>query len=233
MAFGHVILKEFHLDRPSAYFVDYCRQYTDMPMLVLLEEHAGGAFKPTRYLRAADLADNLGQDNNPEWKTIAYDERSGGLVSPTGAIGYRWGESGSGTSPSWTAGAVTRRACNCRCSMARNMPARWPSHFAGQEHPHFKGVANDEVLLRRVPFREIVAADGKRLRVATVYDLQMANYSIDRGLGGDNVATSYEDADTPYTPAWQERITGVPAAARRRSPASSPTAPTRPATRRW
>ena len=44
MAFGHVILKEFHLDRPSAYFVDYCRQYTDMPMLVLLEEHAGGAF---------------------------------------------------------------------------------------------------------------------------------------------------------------------------------------------
>ncbi|HBO7013892.1 TPA: nitrate reductase subunit alpha, partial [Pseudomonas aeruginosa] len=92
MAFGHVILKEFHLDRPSAYFVDYCRQYTDMPMLVLLEEHAGGAFKPTRYLRAADLADNLGQDNNPEWKTIAYDERSGGLVSPTGAIGYRWGE---------------------------------------------------------------------------------------------------------------------------------------------
>lgn len=85
-------------------------------------------------------------------------------------------------------------------------------YFAGQEHPHFKGVANDEVLLRRVPFREIVAADGKRLRVATVYDLQMANYSIDRGLGGDNVATSYEDADTPYTPAWQERITGVPAA---------------------
>jgi len=25
MAMGHVILKEFHVDRPSAYFVDYCR----------------------------------------------------------------------------------------------------------------------------------------------------------------------------------------------------------------
>ncbi|MGC3136682.1 hypothetical protein ACPTJ6_30585, partial [Pseudomonas aeruginosa] len=47
-------------------------------------------------------------------------------------------------------------------------------YFAGQEHPHFKGDANDEVLLRRVPNREIVAADAKRLRVATVYDLQMA-----------------------------------------------------------
>ena len=36
MAMGHVILKEFHLDRPSAYFQDYCRRYTDMPMLVKL-----------------------------------------------------------------------------------------------------------------------------------------------------------------------------------------------------
>src|SRR3546814_3174894 len=42
----------------------------------------------------------------------------------------------------------------------------------------------------------------------TVYDLLMANYGLDRGLGGANVATSYDD-DVPYTPAWQERITGV------------------------
>ena len=34
-AFGHVILKEFHVDKPSAYFTDYCRQYSDMPLLVL------------------------------------------------------------------------------------------------------------------------------------------------------------------------------------------------------
>jgi nitrate reductase alpha subunit len=38
--------------------------------------------------------------------------------------------------------------------------------------------------------------------VATVFDLTMANYGIDRGLGGGNVA-SYDD-DVPYTPAWQE-----------------------------
>ncbi len=44
-------------------------------------------------MRASDLVDNLGQDNNPEWKTIALDE-SGELVSPQGAIGYRWGEKG-------------------------------------------------------------------------------------------------------------------------------------------
>ena len=31
-AFGHVILREFHVDTPSQYFQDYCRQYSDMPM---------------------------------------------------------------------------------------------------------------------------------------------------------------------------------------------------------
>lgn len=44
--------------------------------------------------------------------------------------------------------------------------------------------------------------------VATVYDLFVANYGIDQGLGGRDVATSYDD-DVPYTPAWQEAITGV------------------------
>ena len=93
MAFGHVILKEFHLDNPSDYFTDYVRRYSDMPMLVMLEKHGEG-LKPTRFLRASDLVENLGQDNNPDWKTIAIDENTGELVSPQGSIGYRWGEMG-------------------------------------------------------------------------------------------------------------------------------------------
>jgi nitrate reductase alpha subunit len=36
MAMGHVVLKEFFLDRKTPYFEDYCRRYTDMPMLVRL-----------------------------------------------------------------------------------------------------------------------------------------------------------------------------------------------------
>ncbi len=213
MAFGHVILKEFHLEKPSAYFVDYCRQYTDMPMLVLLEPHTEGVLKPTRYLRAADLAGNLGQDNNPEWKTIGLDEISGELVSPNGAIGYRWGESGKWNIEEKEGGTQreTRLALSLIDGPENACDVGFP-YFAGQEHPHFKGVDNDEVLVRRVPFREFTGADGQTLRVATVYDLQMANYSVDRGLGGRNVAASYTDADVPYTPAWQARITGVPAA---------------------
>src|SRR3546814_20364329 len=55
--------------------------------------------------------------------------------------------------------------------------------------------------------RGLQTTEGEVLAV-TVYDLLMANYGLDRGLGGANVATSYDD-DVPYTPAWQERITGV------------------------
>ena len=45
--------------------------------------------------------------------------------------------------------------------------------------------------------------------VATVFDLQVANYGVDRGLG-DDAPNSYDD-NKPYTPAWAgSRITGVP-----------------------
>ena len=68
MAIGHVILREFHLDRKSAYFESYCRQYTDMPHLVRLVKR-GERYVPDRFVRASDFADGLGQANNPDWKT--------------------------------------------------------------------------------------------------------------------------------------------------------------------
>lgn len=49
LAMGHVMLREFHLDNPSQYFTDYVRRYTDMPMLVMLEE-------PRRLLRRRSYA---------------------------------------------------------------------------------------------------------------------------------------------------------------------------------
>src|SRR5581483_8374649 len=52
---------------------------------------------------------------------------------------------------------------------------------------------------------------GGRL-VTTVFDLLMAQYAVGRaGLPGE-WPSSYDDP-RPYTPAWQERITSVPAAA--------------------
>jgi nitrate reductase alpha subunit len=75
MAMGHVILKEFHLDNPSDYFLNYCRRYTDMPMLVLLDEQEDGRVVPGRMLRASDLVDGLG-------KPITRNGRPSPLILP-------------------------------------------------------------------------------------------------------------------------------------------------------
>ena len=93
MAMGHVILREFHVDRQAEYFEDYARQYTDMPMLVRLVKQ-GDRLVPDRLLRASDFAGDLGETNNPEWKTVAFDETSESIVVPHGSVGFRWGEKG-------------------------------------------------------------------------------------------------------------------------------------------
>ena len=81
-------------------------------------------------------------------------------------------------------------------------------YFGGQATNGFELCSHPEVLTRNVPVKEITLADGETAYVATVFDLMCANYSLDRGLGGAHVATSY-DADVPFTPAWAEKITGV------------------------
>ncbi|GGC98251.1 nitrate reductase subunit alpha [Halopseudomonas salina] len=207
-AFNHVIFKEFHLENPSAYFTDYVRRYTDFPMLVLLEEAEHG-FKPTRFLRASDLDDQLGQDNNPEWKTIAIDSNTDQLVSPLGSIGYRWGESGKWNIEAREGGEgreVTLQLSQIEKGEVVNVA--FP-YFGGQLHDHFQQADGEEIQYRHLPSRLLIMADGKQLRVATVFDIQAAGLAIDRGLGGANVASSYDDASVPGTPAWQEQITGV------------------------
>jgi nitrate reductase alpha subunit len=209
MAFGHVILKEFHLENPSEYFTDYVRKYSDMPMLIILEDHDGTALKGGRFLRASDLADNLGQENNPEWKTIALDELSGELVSPQGSIGYRWGEDGQ-----WN---IEEREGKEGKETKLQLSLIGDKQVAGVAFPYFGGQVNEywdhqegeEIQVKNVPMREITLASGEAVKVATVYDMMMANYSIDRGLGGENVASSYDDDTVANTPAWQEKITGV------------------------
>ena len=54
MALGHVILREFRLDRKAEYFEDYCRRYTDMPMLVRLVERDGN-YVPDRMVRSSEF----------------------------------------------------------------------------------------------------------------------------------------------------------------------------------
>jgi len=210
MAFGHVILREFHLENPSEYFVDYARKYTDMPMLVMLEDYKDGAMKSTRFIRASDLDNNLGQDNNPDWKTVSIDENSGDLVAPNGTIGFRWGEDGKWNLEEREGGASKETKLLLTFAnddKVATAEVGFP-YFGGQEHEYFNNNDQNDVQVRRIPVRELTLANGSTVKVATVYDLMMGNYGLDRGLGGSNVASSFDD-DVPYTPAWQERITGV------------------------
>jgi nitrate reductase alpha subunit len=75
MAMGHVILREFHLDRQAEYFEDYCRRYTDMPMLVRLVERTA-SFMPERFC-APPTSPAISAKQQSEWKTVAIDEDGG------------------------------------------------------------------------------------------------------------------------------------------------------------
>jgi nitrate reductase alpha subunit len=227
MAMGHVILKEFYFDKRSAYFDDYVRRYTDMPNLVQLEARTlpdgRKVVVPGRYLRASDFNGKLGQDNNPEWKTVAIDQDDK-VVLPNGSVGFRWGAEGRADAGKWNLEDREARAgeqVKLKLSLMEGEGSAYEvgevafPYFGGIDTPHFnankQAGATDDVLVRKVPVRRIKlgkAGDERYALVATVFDLTVANYGVSRGLPGDTGATSF-DEDTPYTPAWQEKITGV------------------------
>ena len=206
-AFCHVIIKEFYLKQPSDYFLDYARRYTDLPMLVMVEGE-GKSARAGRFLRASDLVDNLGQDNNPEWKTIALDQ-NGELVSPIGSIGYRWGESGrwnlenkEGKQNSEVTLQLSQKGSGETVEVGLD-------YFGGGEHPYFTSAKGDDIQYKTLPCRTLTLANGQTAKVVTVFDLMLANLGVDNGVGGKHVTDDYNDASVAGTPAWQEAITGV------------------------
>jgi len=227
MAMGHVILKEFYFEKRSAYFDDYVRRYTDMPNLVQLEERTlpdgRKVMVPGRYLRASDFNGQLRQDNNPDWKTVALDE-SDKLVLPNGSIGFRWGAADRTDAGKWNLEDKEARSgetVKLKLSLMEGAGSEYEvgevafPYFGGIDTPNFnankQAGAVDDVLVRKLPVRRIkLGKDGEEryALVATVFDLTVANYGVARGLPGENAALNY-DENVPYTPAWQEKITGV------------------------
>ncbi|MFK4024024.1 nitrate reductase subunit alpha [Streptomyces albogriseolus] len=198
MAMGHVILKEFFVDRVTPYFTDYVKKYTDLPFLVALDERddTPGTYRAGKFLTAADLGGEHATAEHAEFRTVLLDAATGQPVVPNGTLGDRYGEGGAGK---WNLdlGAVDPLLS---AEGADEAPAV-------VELPRFDVPDGSAGRLRRgVPVRRV----GGRL-VTTVYDLLLAQYGVGRaGLPGEWPA-SYEDADAPYTPAWQAAITGVAA----------------------
>ncbi|MDA7980937.1 MAG: molybdopterin-dependent oxidoreductase [Pirellulales bacterium] len=198
MAVNHVLLTEFHHKQPSDYFVNYCRKFSDSPFLVELKANDDGSYSAGQLLRAGRL-DAYSDQEHGEWKFLMWDEATDAPKMPQGSSGFRW--------------ASKKGQWNLRL-------------VDGQDGSEIKPrlsflEANDEVVLtefddfaagstvsRGVPVRKLTIAEGETVFVATVYDLLMAQYGVNRGLAGD-YPESYDDENAPYTPAWSEKYTGI------------------------
>ncbi|MFI6677310.1 nitrate reductase subunit alpha [Kribbella sp. NPDC050470] len=193
MAMGHVILTESFVKRRVPFFVDYVRQYTDLPFLVTLQDK-DGAKVPGKFLTAADLGD---ESEGAAWKTVLLDGRTHEPVVPNGSMGFRYTDSGVGH---WNLDLG---------DVSPQLTVQDLTGTTGVEVllPRFDEPAGAGTLRRGVPAVEVAG----RL-VTTVFDLMLAQYGVRRAdLPGD-WPSGYDDAATPYTPAWQEQITSVPAA---------------------
>lgn len=211
MAMGHVILKEFFVDKTTPYFDAYVKKYSDLPFLVKLEAYEGG-YRTGMMLRASDFEDKLGVEQKSEWYPVLLDELSGEKVIPNGCIGSRWNNEGK-----WNLkneDLRTGKKYTPRLSVMDNkdevVDVSFP-YFGGEEYknPHFNSSAHDGVQQRKLPVVKVQTEEGEML-CATVYDIMLAHYGVERGLNDPNAAKDYSD-NAPYTPKWQEQITGVPA----------------------
>jgi nitrate reductase alpha subunit len=208
MAMGHVILREFFADRTVPRFADYVGRFTDLPFLVCLEPLPDGGYRPGKFLTAADLtaadsdrtAGGEGTEPAEHFRPVLWDAATDRPVAPNGTLADRFGEAGAGR---WNLdlGAIEPRLT---CAGVIGAAGAEPVEVA---LPRFDTDAPG-VLRRGVP-----AARVGEVLVTTVYDLMLAQYGVGRaGLPGEWPA-GYDDPAQPYTPAWQEPITGVPAPA--------------------
>ncbi|MCZ4124958.1 nitrate reductase subunit alpha [Streptomyces sp. H39-S7] len=197
MAMGHVILKEFFVDRQVDYFTDYVKRFTDLPFLVTLEQRGQGTdtvYVPGKFLTAAELGGEPAQAENAVFKTVLLDSATGEPVVPGGSLGHRYGEAGMGKWNLDLGGVdpLLTVAGDGASSVAVQL-TRFDSADGGAAR-----------LSRGVPVREVAGH-----LVTTVYDLLLAQYGVVRdGLPGV-WPTGYDDPEEPYTPAWQAAITGV------------------------
>jgi nitrate reductase alpha subunit len=193
MAVDHVILKESYVDRQVPYFQKYAKQYTDLPFLV---EIAGG--RPGKMVRA-NRVDEYADEEHGDWKLLWWDRTSGRPRMPKGTIGYRWAEQDKGKWNLQLRDGKTGEDLDPELTFAHE--------FEDTVDVDFDDFAAGGTITRPVPVRYIETKRG-RVAVATVFDLTTAQFGVDAGLGG-NVAADYDDQDVPYTPAWQEHLTGI------------------------
>ena len=195
MSVNHVILKEFHYENKSPYFIDYVKKYTDASFMVVLDKD-GDAFSPGRMLRA-DRIDRYKDVENGEWKFFVFDKNSGQVKMPKGTIGFRWQKKKGEWNLEMKDGLDNSNI---------DPELTFLNNSDGILSVNIKDFSSGKIYKRGVPVKYIETMDGK-VPVTTIYDLLMAQFGVGRGLSGD-YPESYDD-DMSYTPAWQEKFTGI------------------------
>ncbi|MBI5850480.1 MAG: nitrate reductase subunit alpha [Planctomycetes bacterium] len=210
MACIHVILKEFHAERQTPYFVDYVKQYTNLPFLVVLEKD-GAKYQMGRFVRASDFAEHAAQEN-ADWKLVMTDA-DGTLHVPTGSIGFRWEKEPTGNWNIQLKDAVTGAEFDPLLTLLGKNDGTATVSFSDFSETFSINLGKTmgrgnraQEILREVPVKRLRTKSGELL-VTTAFDLLMAQAGVSRGLKGD-YPTDYDDP-RPYTPAWQEAHTGV------------------------
>jgi nitrate reductase / nitrite oxidoreductase, alpha subunit len=198
MAMTRVILKEFYIERPVDYFTTYAKAYTDLPFAVILENRPQGDTVPGRLLRASDLGLDI---PNAQWKTVLFDQRTQGFAVPNGSIGFRWSDEGC-----WNLKMESRDQPIDPALSFASLADSWQAVTFPIFGPEAAGTFNG-----LVPAKTVATSAGPLL-VTTVFDLMVAQLGIERqeAPAGSRDRSPYDDAAIPYTPAWQEAITGVP-----------------------
>lgn len=196
MAVTHVILKEYHYEKQTSYFIDYVKRYTDSPMLVHLDKIKNG-YTPGKLVRANEIS-KWKDIENGDWKFLCIDETSGEYVVPKGTMGYRWDKEGGKWNMKYECGET---------NLNYNPVLTLLSDKDESLLVEFTEYGLSKKVLRGVPVKWIETVNG-RVPVTTIYDLLMAQYGVDRGIGGD-YPKDYTDPNAAYTPAWQEIFTGI------------------------
>ncbi|MBM4166252.1 MAG: nitrate reductase subunit alpha [Ignavibacteria bacterium] len=197
MAVNHVLLSEYHHQRNVPYFIDYTKKYTDAPYLVELTKE-GNAYESGQMLRASNLQKYASVENG-EWKFLMWDEKSNEAKMPMGSSGFRWGTE---------KGKWNLLLKDGQDGSEINPALTFLESNDGTVSVRFDDFGEGKNIHRDVPVKNITTADGKQITVATVYDLLMAQYGVNRGLKGD-YPKNYDDETKAYTPAWSEKYTGI------------------------
>lgn len=198
----YVILNEFYQKRHEQQFINYSKQYSDLPFMVELVASTAQNSHLTsgHYVRINDLTSDA--VTNADWKTVVYDTRSNQYVVPNGTLGQDYD-----ADTPWNLELKDMAGNPIDPAMSVEDQAT-PTKEVVIDFPAFSNEGNS-VVARHIPVQEVTFADGSVHLLTTVYDLMMAQYGIKRRSDDELAAEDENDADSFFTPAWQEQYTGV------------------------